>query len=123
MITKEEEYLEKKSILSKLISERDEIQKVIDELDSELEAFKPTRPPFRTPFLDDFLYDFCDYDTYVVPNYEISEEFLDKMIELGYVKKTTSGGYVATEKLRESYSNDEDGFPEVLYKELISNKE
>jgi len=119
MIKNEKDYRDKLNLLEKLQEENQRLNKKIKELDSEIQNYKRTKPLFNVPFLDDFLYEVCVYDTYIVPDYYISSDFLDKMVELSYMSKLANGSYVVTEKLRDAYHNDEDNFPDILYKELI----
>jgi len=119
MIKSYKEYEEKKILLKKLQEKQYRLSKEIEEIDSEIQNYKRTKPKFNVPFLDDFLYEICLYDVYVVPDYYISSEFLNKMVSLGYMRKSANGSYIAKEKLIDAYHDDEHNFPDILYNELI----
>ena len=56
---------------------------------------------------ESFLYDITAYDTYAVPSYNYTKEFLDWMVKEGYLKYQTNGSYVASNKLREEYLDND----------------
>jgi len=54
--------------------------------------------------MDEFIDEISIYDTYVVDSWDTPKEFLDEMVNLGYLKSQTNGSYIATNKLRTEYN-------------------